>query len=65
MSLPDHRHDYTLYGDHGPEDYGDPLAMYCKACGRLRDDAESLEDEELWHGSVTIRAAFSFGDWPA
>jgi hypothetical protein len=39
----EHVHSYERYGDHGPDDYGDPLATYCPGCGRLRDDIESAE----------------------
>lgn len=33
-----HVHEYRAYGDHGPLDYGDPLAEWCPECGRLKAD---------------------------
>lgn len=59
-----HVHAFEVYGDHGPEDYGDELAVWCPGCARLRADIEAERDEVYARRSVAIRAAYGFGDWP-
>ena len=37
-----HTHAFEVYGDRGPEDYGDELAEWCPGCGRLKADIVAI-----------------------
>ena len=46
--MSEHQHRFRVYGDHGPLDYGDPLAEWCPGCGRLQADIGQADDVIRW-----------------